>query len=156
MNKQWLSWCACAPAFIFAGAVQGQAASEESVYQAASAPASGSAAQAPLGVFYGGLQHRVTRSSSAAAYPGNSRLDERPPWVSIVTLPPEPTLGPPGRSHHALSLRSEGSTRALRSMGFDVIDCTTRLRFPSRFRLRSVNAEGGFEAAAQLSWQCRF
>lgn len=167
MNKRLLAWCACAPLCLGGGAALAQAGAEAAVpaVPVASSPTSrpGSAPSAagpfePLIGLYGMQEHGISRRAAPLLpYAGGARRDESVPLVSVVTLPVEPRPGrPPGRNHHALSLRHEGSTQALRSMGFDVTDCATRVRFPSSFHQSSANAEAAFEASAQVSWLCRF
>ena len=79
--------------------------------------------------------------------------------VSIVELPRLgiPNDGTPGsqRAHHALSLRSDGPTRMLRSMGMDAADCATRFRMPSKLKQERGGAVN-VEVQAQIGLSCRF
>lgn len=83
--------------------------------------------------------------------------DDGVPAVSIVTLPAEQIPGSaPRRAHHALSVRSETSRQALRSLGLDVTECATRFRMPTRMRQSAQGGDSTLDAQAQVSWACRF
>lgn len=78
--------------------------------------------------------------------------------LRVVELPPSqaPGLGRPRRPHHALSFRNEAPRRWLQSIGVDAVDCTTRVRFPSRLAPSADGSGLAAEVAAQVHFSCRF
>ena len=78
--------------------------------------------------------------------------------LRVVELPSAqpPGFGPPRRTHHALSFRNEAPRRWLQSIGVGAVDCTTRVRFPSRFGPAGDGSRVAAEVAAQVHFSCRF
>lgn len=98
------------------------------------------------------------------APPGGQRLAQRFAATAqglelrVVELPSAqpPGFGPPRRAHHALSFRNEAPRRWLQELGVDAVDCTTRVRFPSRLGPSADGRRLAAEVAAQVHFSCRF
>ena len=65
-----------------------------------------------------------------------------------------PLIGPPQRSHHALSFASDAPRRWLRSVGIVATGCSTRVRFPSR--VKQTDAGVQTEVAAHVMFACLY
>jgi len=82
------------------------------------------------------------------------RADGRPAF-SVVEMPGQGAqFGPPQRPHHALSFASDAPKRWLRSVGVVATDCSTRVRFPGRFKQTSEGVQA--DLAAQVVFACLY
>lgn len=76
--------------------------------------------------------------------------------VSVVEIPAPltPGLGPPGKVHHALSLRLGAAEKAMQSWGIQATDCRLQFRAPTKI----LQSRGGvtIDAMAQVRFGCRF
>lgn len=76
--------------------------------------------------------------------------------VSVVEIPAPvtPGLGPPGKVHHALSLRLGAAEKAMQSWGIQATDCRLQFRAPTKV----LQSRGGvtIDAMAQVRFGCRF
>ncbi len=82
------------------------------------------------------------------------------PRITVIELP-SPLSGVPNngrqRTHHALSFATDAPKPLLRSLGLDAIDCSLRLRLPSRLTPSRDNAVGmRVDVQAQAGLACRF
>ena len=75
---------------------------------------------------------------------------------SVVEVPASngQLIGPPKRSHHALSFASDAPRRWLRSVGIVATDCSTRLRFPSRLKQTSEGLQA--DVGAHVMFACLY
>ena len=74
------------------------------------------------------------------------------PGFSIVEMPREPQpIGGPKRPHHALSIQSETTRKAMRSIGMDATSCALQFRAPMKLSQSTSGASLEVKAQARLS-----
>ena len=98
-----------------------------------------------------------------APMPLAAQRDPLAPWqradgraaFSLVEVPAQSVpLGPPQRAHHALQFAADAPKRWLRSVGVIASDCSTRVRFPSRFKQTSEGIAA--DLGAQVMFACMY
>ena len=77
------------------------------------------------------------------------------PWaaISIVDIG---SATPNERPRHALRLRFDSATHAMRSLGIDAQDCSSLLRSTTRMRAEEPGATERLEVSVSFALSCRF
>lgn len=111
-------------------------------------------APVPRSIFRHGGDGAVGDLGDAYRKPRGDAAHDLP--LSVVEIPatPSPGFGPPGRVHHALSMRFGAAEKAMRSWGIDATDC--RLQFRAPMKISQSGGSVSIDAMAQLRFGCRF
>ncbi len=98
-------------------------------------------------------QYFIPRSSFAVPLGRiQQAAGQQQPRFSLIEIPREPQpIGGPRRPRHALSIQSDTTRKAMRSIGVDANSCALQFRMPTKFSQGTDGTSLEVEAQARLS-----